>query len=299
MGIPSWLSTPVLQVVHTIVQVVLAALLIVSQGPLLVGILCAIILLLTAYIVALVSAYRRRVPCACFGYSSLQVSGRHFARNGILLAMALLALAGSMGGISWAQSFRHSPSETIGGSILTIAVLVLGLLLSAHSASSAGPVRHSESSQPEPQEIAVTGTLAATATQAHLPYVLPRVMIPTDDGPKPLAALLDGKDLLLISLSDNCHFCADVEARLPEYIQKLNPHVSVVLLIAGERRRAIEYTGARTCYDLSNGLWYTLEMPTPSALLIRSNGIPVGSPRIGFDAIEELVNIAVLGIVKS
>lgn len=290
MGVPAWLATPSCQAAHSIVQAILAVLLISAEGAFLWVVSSAVIVLLVSYTLILVGAYYRHVPCACFGNSASRVSWRHFVRNGILLAIASISFAGSARGYSWIQSFRDAPLGTVAISILIIAVLVLGLVLAERPANSSG---QRGSAQPESNKTAtetVKGASEGNGTLRNDQYKLPRVMIPTEEGWVPLFALSSGKDLLLFSLSDECHFCADVEARLPSYIETLNPHISIILLIAGNQGESIEYPGAQTYYDHSRSLWYTLEMPTPSALLIRSDGIPVGSPRSGIDAIEELVN---------
>lgn len=279
LHVPDALAGPLITRGLPWVELALAALLLLGPPPLNTAAAVAVLALMASYLVLVAAALRRPEPvdCHCFGtLAGGRVTRLTLARNGVLVALALVAIADSLTGT---PLVRLRDPEVAGWLAAVVAAGWLGhAVLGERPDASPAPATPTGAGEP--------------ATSEPLDYV--RTPIPhgtlLDDGrPVSLRGLARDRAMLLVWVSLSCGACEQVIRQLPAWREALGPvEVRPVLSApAGEAARP----------ELSGALWdpeHTVQhllgfVADPMAVLLGADGELAGGPVVGDPDVSDLV----------
>ena len=240
----------------------------------------AAVLLFTAYLVLVARAlgFEEDVDCACFGaFAPGRITRRTILRNAWLVALAALAVAASTQGQSVAARVMNgqSPWWWLAGALAAAATV----------AFTVGTSHEDESRTPQPYaEVPGDGDYLRVRTPA-LPVVL------GDGSTTHLRRLSADRPQLLLHVSETCGSCMEVIEVVPVWREKL-PAVDVRLVLRSEpgATALTERVEPLSVHDPEGLIGETFDMqPTPSAVLLGSDGLLAGGPVVGSYAVPDFV----------
>ncbi len=220
----------------------------------------------------------RHPPCACFGSAgSKPIGASTLARNAVLLAVAAVAVVGSLAGDAVPDSLPADHAVGLAVMVGLVAVQVRQQLVLTELAKRPAP-------GPEPTRGLPVGSIAPEFTVTGL-----------DGTPRTLADLVaGGRPVVLVFIHNGCQPCREVAKELPRWRQRRSPHLDIVVIASGS---PTENTGWADDYGIDGVLTQkTYEVAAlyqvrgiPSAVFIDKSG-RVGAPAAaGPDAIKELL----------
>ncbi len=245
-------------------ELVLAVFLLLASGAWYVIAATVSVLLFAAYFLVILRAVRLPYPvsCSCFGRLGLgEVTGWTLARNGVLLALALL---------TWVDSWDGKGVADRLGDLGGWAWAAAGLALAAAAVAFVARVRRRGT---PPDWLDPTGHLAAPA---------PHGMLHGTDGPVPVRDLTDVAARLLVFGDPERD--AHLVARASSWALRLAPvRVHVVTQQGSPTEDGL------VLLDLHGTFRSRLGAASPGAALLDTDRTVAGGPVAGDDAIERLV----------
>jgi hypothetical protein len=253
-------------------ELVLAALLLLSSGVWYVVAATATLLLLLAYFLVILRAVRLPYPvsCRCFGRLGLgEVTGRTLARNGVLLALALVTWLDSWRGDGVAQRLGD-----LGGwawAVAVLAVLAAGLAFVARARRRTTPAEDSEATSYRPA---------------------PHGLLHGPGGPVPVRDLTDVAARLLVFGEPDRD--PELLVRAPSWAARLAP---VRVHLVTERGWApAGLDGELVLLDPRGAYRGRLGAASPGAVLLGTDRMLAGGPVAGLDDITSLVEAVAAGL---
>ena len=252
-------------------ELVLAAFLLLASGVWYVLATTVTLLLFVAYFLVVLRAVRLPYPvrCSCFGRLGLgEVTGRTLARNGVLLALAL---------VTWVDSWDGEGVAERLGDLGGWAWAVAGLGVATATAAFVGRVRG--------RGVPADG-LDPTA---FLPAPAPHGLLEGPDGPVPVRDLTDVSPRLLV-FGDPQHD--------PDLVQRVS---SWALRLAPVRVHVVSTQGSATADGLvlldPHGTFRSrLGAEVPGAVVLGTDRMVAGGPVAGEDGIAALVEAVATGL---
>jgi hypothetical protein len=270
LGLPTFLLRVRAPRLLPYAELVLAAALVLAPGPWYAVAATAGLLLFGSYFLVIQRALRLPFPvtCACFGRLGLgQVTRLTLARNGLLLALALLTWADAWRGDGVSQRFGRLGGGAwwLGGLVIVVLALLVVLLRRRDQVSS--------TDDPDPS--------------AYRPVPIPEGVLHDDAGPVPVRQLSDRAARLLV-------FCdpardGEVAAGARAWAARLAP-VRVHVVTEGEQGEQ----GEGLLRDPGSAFRRALGVSSPGAVLLGTDGMLAGGPAAGPDEMTALVEAMAL-----
>ena len=267
LGLPEALTRSIVPRALPVVELLLAAALVFAPGigyavaASLAVVLCAAYLL----VVARAASERRGVECRCFGALTTGVIGpQAVARNALLLATAMLAVADSLSRVSIASRVTGAANDTgpwLGMLLLAVALTTL--------------VVRGEASPP---------AVGQPATWVGRP--IPRVTVTDPDGHAvTLRDLARTGARVLVYVSPGCPSCREALPAVAAFAAQV-PEISVCLVSPS---LLTEPTGIPTLLDPADVVAQVFQLSAPGAVVLGADGLIAAGPASGAEALARLL----------
>lgn len=292
LGVPGPLRRPWLVRLHPWGELAVAASIVVFGGV--IGLFAALVAvaLMAAYLWMVWRAFRRRgdASCACFG-ARVKITVATVSRNTWLTLLAVVAATTSWANPPFGGALAAlTPDGRAWLAAAMLAVVTSFMVTWADAAGAVDPPNRPVT-LPDPEHV-----LAPDAgTDDDLEYVrtrTPAVPVSLADGTVvSLRDLAARKPILLMAVSPMCGHCTPVVERVPVW-RPLLPEVDIRLLltIAPEATSWTERSEPQSLHDPGDYVSASIsDWPTPTAVLIGSDGMLAGGPVTGFNDIEGFV----------
>jgi thiol-disulfide isomerase/thioredoxin len=307
-GAPEW-SAPFLALAIPLAELAVAALLLFAETAV-VGAIGALVLLAVFSVAIGVSLARGRAPdCHCFGQlHSAPASWKTLARNGVLAGLAVVSLAGNVGGeqtsaFAWLGGLDGAQLLALAVAAAAVTLLVVGAFAFLTLMRSYGQVLV----RLDRVEVALAESGVELGGYEHEPEF---GLEPGSPVPAFAAATVDGRELapssltagdmraLLVFTSPRCGPCATLLPTAAGWQQEYADELRLVFVSDGSpeevRTEAEEHGLEHAVVDEGNRLYDAFQANgTPSAVLVAPDGTIGSWVAAGSERIERLFYAAV------
>jgi len=254
------------------VEAALAALLLLSPGPLLAVVASLVVALMGVYtwLVARALTFDTPVDCACFGTLGSDVVGRvTLLRNVLLLGSALVAVGVGASGGSAPEAVSHLAARDWWTVVAAFAAVVVALTIVGRPGSDSTAV----------------GEPALDYDRRPIPY---GVLTMPDDTPVTLAELASTQARLLVVLNPHCGPCVRTAERLDDWAARLEPAVGVVA-VHPEAALDLPHTTVLATVEPDHNVRRIFSVGAPGAVLLGADGLMAGGPVAGEGSVGRFV----------
>lgn len=283
MAVPAWLDRPWIARAHPWGEITLAVLLVVVQGPLGIVVAAAGLVVMLAYLVLVVRAWRSPVDvdCACFGaLGGDRVTAGTVWRNAWLTALAALTIWGAVDG-----SAVIGHLVDLNGAGWWWLASAVGAMVTTGLVTWTGGRDHDRTVEAD----------AVEYVDNEGDYVrsrIPAVPVLLGDGTTTdLRTLSSQRAQLLVFVSEACGSCVPVIEAVPGWRKDLRElDVRFVVQVEPDVSQLTSTEEPQTLHDLHG---YARESfgtrSTPSAILLGADGLLAGGPVVGSVAVPDFV----------
>ena len=282
LKVPRMLARPWMRTIHPWTELILAACLVVTAGPVAVVVAALVAVLFIGYLVLVVRALQGPEPtdCACFGSAgSEQVTRLTVVRNAWLLGLSAAALWSAFSGRSPLQWAASAGSDLWWLAAVAAAAVTAGLILYRGASTAGGS----------------DGDVVADLDPEHLEDYerteIPHVPVTLADGSvMSLRDFAGARPKLILAVSATCSSCLPTIDAAPQWQERL-PELDVHLLFPSPASTVTSSpTHPGVLYDPMKFIYQGLRMPgTPSAVLLGVDGMLAGGPVVSHDNISAFV----------
>ncbi|MDO5682620.1 MAG: MauE/DoxX family redox-associated membrane protein [Propionibacteriaceae bacterium] len=304
LQMPPWLTRSPAPALLPWGEIVLALALILLGGPLLIIAAVAALALFGAYLVIIARANRfeHAVECGCLGRLGLGVVGPlTVVRNAVLVAVSVLVLLDALAGRSVLS--RWLEADGAGWAWLgaaALGVILTGLMVHAgqdkEKSQPVGAAAHivpAAETAPAAQTDAVEGDMVQDGVdyeRTPIPYL--SLGVPGTDQRVNLRQLASNSARLLIFVNPGCGACLTVLDVLPELRERIGHMIGIHLVFSQEQDAENPYVtpealGEAWFVDHEASFVVTLQMASPSAVLLGADGYLAGGPVVGAAGVKE------------
>ncbi|MCM6776881.1 redoxin domain-containing protein [Nocardia sp. CDC159] len=283
-GVPvRW--APVAARVLPVVEAVLAVGLLLPRAGVGAGVLALVLLLVFTAAVGRLLRRGKHPACSCFGAMSAPIGGRTLIRNGVLIAMAVLVTAGSIGypRVPLGLSVERAVGTAVAAGLAALVVLLFGEVRALRR-------------RVDEQALSTLGAeglpVGAVAPEFEL--------LDTRGGRVSLETLQrNGRQLLLVFVHPACEMCAALARELPRWRVRAQRALTIAVVGNGAvdeyaewgRRQGLGEIPVLVQQGNEAALRYRVR-GTPSGVLIDAEGRVAAPVARGAMAIRELIGRA-------
>lgn len=282
-GIPRGLSKRWLVRVHPWAEIALGVAVAVLGGALGFAAAAASTLLMTAYFVLIWRSLRspNDVSCACFGVRR-RVTRITLLRNAWLVSISAAATSVVAFNPLW------------GGALLAAEVYWWWVVAATATVLTAAFVLWSDGGEPESRSPSAAGNTPQQADATGRARLrTPAVPVIKADGTTvDLRTLAATRPQLLLAVSSLCDVCHEVVEHVPGWRRRLSEvDLRLLLLFAPDVDRYTQHMEPQSLHDPDGHVRSSIaEWPTPTAVLLGTDGFLSGGPVSGFEQIAEFVD---------